>query len=204
MDVELVKKLGKLSNKSAGQIEGVDQLIFDAFNYRCMINCVNSVPDSNFNKTSLFNLFGAGGTISIIVNIGKLVDTRKDVNSLRKLWDNYKKSVPIPERKIIDQEFQDKTILNPVLNFRHGVVAHNGITSIITWEEVDVVLKFLIRAWHLVSEQSGAPVIGPTYDFIAVSHGFNHIFTPQELTLMEQSWVEYSANFKVWMHEPIE
>ncbi len=202
MRVDLVKKLGKLTSKEEGQVEGIDQLVFDAFNFRCMIHCLNEVPNSNFNETSLFSLLGAGGTTSIVINIGKLADTTKGVNSLRKLWDNNKSSIPTKERMAIDIEFQKKNILGSVVEFRNKLVAHNASTREITWVEIDDALKFLIRVWHLISEQSGCPVIGPTHDFIAVSHGFKSIFSFAELSTMENAWKEYSLNFKTWMNTP--
>lgn len=203
MNVDLVKKLGKLSEKHEGQVEGLDQIIFDAFNFRCMIYCLNEVPYSDFNETSLFSLFDAGVTTSIVINIGKLTDTTKGVNSLRKLWDDFKTAVPAQEKKEIDKEFQNKKILGAVMGFRNELVAHNTKTREITWLDIDASLKFLIRVWHLISEQSGCPVIGPTYDFIAVNHGFNQIFSRDELITMEKAWIKYSLNFKIWMHEPI-
>ena len=168
-----------------------------------MIYCLNEVPNSNFNETSLFSLLGSGSTTSIVVNIGKLADTTKGVNSLKKLWDKHKFPVPTEERKNIDHEFQKKEILGPVVTFRNELVTHNARTGEITWANIDEALKFLIRVWHLISEQSGCTVIGPTYDFIAVSNGFKNIFSSDELIVMEKAWKEYSLNFKAWMHEPL-
>lgn len=203
MNNPLVKKLAKLTEKTEGEVEGVDQLIFDAFNARSMIYCLNSVPDSNFCNTSLYRLLASGGTALIVMNIGKLVDTGRRVNSVRRLWDENKEHADSTERGKIDSEFQAKNVLGPIVRYRHNLLAHNKETAALAWDEIDAALEFVIRVWHLISEQSGCPVIGPTYEFIAVSQGFTGIFTAAELDAMEKAWTEYSRNFKQWMHSPI-
>jgi hypothetical protein len=189
------------------QTQGIDTMMIDMIQFRAMIYAFESLGENHaFIKNHFFSSWYAGISYAVFSLFGKLVDSTKGTESLKRLWEDTFKKACFPKENVntnISKWFTHlKKNNSQSFAYRHLVTSHNSKFgqhepvydwTNFTWKQFDVELKQLILAWNILSKFSGSHIICPFISGEKMFDGLSAIFRPSDMQILINKYNEFIA-----------